>query len=104
VDRRDPGTVERPREIVAAELGQTLADPSAQLARGPLRVRDDEERVDVEAALADGLDEPLHEDGRLARPRPCGDEDDAGRVDRSGLLLAGRAQVGDAHLRTRHIG
>ena len=69
VDGRDPGPVDVAREVVAAELGETLADPGAQLAGRALRVRDHEHAVEREAAVADCAHEPLDEDGRLARAR-----------------------------------
>src|SRR5581483_4779464 len=65
VDRRDPGAVELAREVVAPALGERSADARAKLARGAPRVRDDEDRVDVEPALAYRAHEPLDEHGRL---------------------------------------
>jgi hypothetical protein len=97
VDRRDPRAVELAREVGAAALGQRVADARAQLAGRAPRVRDHEDRVDIEAAVAHGADEPLDEHGGLARARARGDEDLAGRLDRCDLLLV--------HARgTRHIG
>ena len=92
VDGRDPGAVERPREVVAAELVQPLPDAQAQLAGRPLGVRDHEHRVDVEAVLAHRAREALDQHRRLARAGARGDEDEAARVDR-GLLLAGSARA-----------
>ena len=87
VDRRDPGSVERTSEIVAAELVQARADPAAQLARRALRVGDHEHRLDVEPALAHRLDEALDEHRRLAGARTGRDEDLPPRRDRCGLLI-----------------
>ena len=105
VDRGDPGAVELTREIVPVELGEAAADPSAQLARGPFRVRDREHRVDREPAVADGAHEALDEDGRLSGACPGGDEHEPGRVDRRELLGVRRAGLLDhGHVRaTRHI-
>jgi hypothetical protein len=104
VDRGDPGGVELAREIGAAGLGEARANAAAELAGGALGVGDDEERVDVEAALAHRLHEALDEHRRLARPGAGGDEDDAGRLDR-GALLGIRGAHAHAHaLLTRHIG
>ena len=86
MDRRDPGAVELAREVVPAALREGGADPRPQLAGGAARVRDDEDRVDVEAALADRADDPLDEHGRLAGAGAGGDEDLARRLDRGELL------------------
>ena len=73
------------------------ADPRAQLAGCAPCVRDHEDGVDVEPALADAADEPLDEHRGLARPGAGGDEDLPGRLDGRTLLLV--------HARgTRHIG
>src|SRR5204863_4158349 len=45
VDRRDPRTVELPGEIGPPAVRERCPDPGAKLARGPARVRDDEDRV-----------------------------------------------------------
>src|SRR5262249_55435257 len=90
VDGRDPGAVEPALEVVPAELVQPLADAPAQLAGRALGVRDDEDRLDVEAAVADGAAEALDDDGRLAGARPRGDEDDALLLDCAELLLVDR--------------
>jgi len=112
VDGRDPSAVELPRQVEPVEGAQPLADAATQLACRPLCVRDDEDRVDVEAALAHRLDEALDEHGRLAGARSRGDEDDTGLLDRGKLLLARSPERGmrcpyrcaDAHDRlTRHI-
>src|SRR4029078_9073198 len=65
VDRRDPGRVELARRVVPPALQQPLADAAAQLAGRALGVRDHEQRVDVEAALADRLAEALDDQRRL---------------------------------------
>ena len=87
VDRRDPGAVELAREVVPAALGEGGADPRPQLARRAARVRDDEDRVDVEPALCDRTDDPLDEHGRLAGAGAGRDEDLAPRLDRGELLM-----------------
>ena len=102
MDRRDPRAVELAREVVSAALGERRADPRAQLARGPARVRDHEDRVDVEPALGDRADDALDEHGRLAGSGPGGDEDLSPGLDRRELLLV---QLVRAHPRSiRHIG
>jgi hypothetical protein len=78
VDCRDPGPVELAGEIRSSAFEQRRADPGAQLGRRLARVRDHEDRVDVEPALAGRADEPLDEDARLARARPRRDEHIAG--------------------------
>ena len=104
VDGRDPGRVEIARQVVAAELQQPLADPAAQLAGRALGVGDHEDRVDVDAALADRAAEALDDHGRLAGAGARRDEDDALLLDRPELLLVRRG-LHDAHDRfTRHIG
>ena len=100
VDRRDPRGVELPCELGAAGLDEPPADAVAQLACGAFGVGDDQERVDVEPALADRLDEALHEHRRLPGSGAGRDEDDAGRFDRRDLL-----GIGGVHWRlTRHMG
>src|SRR5581483_1465293 len=102
VDRRDPGAVELAREILPAALGERRADPRAQLPGRAPRVRDDEDRVDVEAPVADGANDALDENRRLPRPGAGGDEDLPGRLHGRELLLVERMP---AHARsTRHIG
>ena len=104
VDGRDPGRVELARQVVAVELQQPLADPAAQLAGRALGVGDHEDRVDVDAALADRAAEALDDHGRLAGPGARRDEDDALLLDRP-ELLAVRAVSDRAHdLFTRHVG
>ena len=68
-------------------LGERYADPRAQLAGGASRVGDDEDRVDVEAALCDSTDDPLDEHGRLAGAGTGRDEDLAPGLDRGELLM-----------------
>ena len=103
VDGRDPGGVEVTREVVTVELEQPLADPAAQLAGRALGVRDHEQRVDVEAALADRLAEALDDHGRLAGPGARRDEDDALLLDRPELLAV--RSFDRAHERlTRQVG
>ena len=90
VDRGDPRAVERARQVVTPELVQAGADAASELARGALRVGDHQHRLDVDAALADRLDEPLDEHGRLTGPGAGRDEDLPARRDRRGLLLVQR--------------
>ena len=99
VDRRDPGAVERAGEVVPVAVGERLPDPCAQLAGRLARVRDHEHGVDVDAAVADGAHEPLHEHRRLPGAGPGGDEDLAVGLDGCDLLGVQRR-----HARgTRHI-
>jgi hypothetical protein len=86
VDRRDPRAVERARQVAAAELDEAGADPGPELASRTLRVGDDEQRVDVDAALADRLREALDEHGGLSRAGPGRDEDLASCRDGGRLL------------------
>src|SRR4051794_18017491 len=103
VDGRDPGRVEIARQVVAAELPQPLANPRPQLAGRALGVRDHEDRVDVEAALANRAAEALHDHRRLAGAGAGRDEDDPRFFDRP-LLLDVRSLFDGAHDRfTRHI-
>ena len=102
VDGRDPGAVELAREVVPPALAERVADAGAQLAGRALRVRDHEDRVDVEAVVADRAHEALDEHARLAGAGARGDEDVAARVDRR-LLLGVRDARRHARL-TRHIG
>ena len=87
VDGGDPRAVELAREIVSPPLDESGADAGAQLARRLARVRDHEDRVDVEPALADRAHEPLDQHRRLAGPGAGRDEDLALRLDRRELLL-----------------
>ena len=70
-----------------AALDEAGPDPCAKLAGRPLRVRDDENRVDVEAVVDHGADEALDEHRRLAGARAGGDEHGAVRLDRGALLV-----------------
>src|SRR5207237_3851452 len=85
VDRRDPRCVEVAREVAPAEADEPLADPAAQLTGRTLGVGDDEDRVDVDAAI-ERPDEALDQHRRLARPRAGGDEDEPTGLDRRLLL------------------
>src|SRR5262249_49384796 len=92
VDRRDPRGVELAGEVRAAALRERGPDARAQLAGPAPRVRDHEDRVDVETAIAYGADEPLDKHGRLAGARTRGHEDLSRRLDGRPLLLVhGRA-------------
>ena len=102
VDRRDPGAVELAREVVAAALAQLAPNACAQLTGGLARVRDHEDRADVDPAVADRADEPLDEHGGLARPRAGGEEHAAVGLDR-GLLLRVRGERAHGR-RILHIG
>ena len=97
MDRRDPGAVELARELMPASLEKRRADPRPQLAGGAPGVRDHENRVDVEPAVADRADDPLDEHGCLPGARTGGDEDLAGRFDCAQLLLVHARSI-------RHIG
>jgi hypothetical protein len=87
VDRRDPRAVELEREVRAPPLEQPFANPPPQLPRGALGIGDHEERLDVEAVVDDGADEPLDEHCGLARTRARCDEHAPCRLDRGALLL-----------------
>ena len=100
VDRRDPSAVEVASEVVALDLHEPLADPGAQLPGRALGIGDDEDVLDTEPALADGLDEPLDEDSRLPGPGAGRDEDDAWLVNGRDLLV-GRRRPHECL--TRHI-
>ena len=106
VDRRDPRTVELAREVGAPALAKRRADAAAQLARRLARVRDDEDRLDVDPAVAHGPHVALDENRRLPGSRTGGDEDGARRLDGLELLLVQRAlDLEDRHARfTLHIG
>ena len=106
VDRRDPRAVEIAREIVAAPIDERRPDPRAQLARRLARVRDDEDGVDVEPALADRADVALDEDRGLSGARSGRYEHRAAGLGRGELLVVqpGPALDDDRHGRaTRHI-
>src|SRR5581483_2380942 len=91
-------------EIVAPALGERSADACAELARGAARVRDDEDRVDVEPAIAYRAHEPPDEHGRLAGARAGRDEDLAGRLDRCQLLLVHARGTRQIDHRSHHAG
>ncbi len=100
VDRRDPRPVEAAREVVPAAVGEGCADPGPKLAGGAARVRDHEDRVDVEPAFGDRADDPLDEHRRLAGAGARGDEDLPSGLDRRELLLV---QLVAAHAHGRSI-
>ena len=87
VDRRDPRTVELAREIVPAPSDERRANPRPELPRGLARVRDDEDRVDVDPPLAYGTDVALDEHRRLPRAGARGHEDGALGLDGGELLV-----------------
>ena len=105
VDRRDPRAVELTGEVVPPAVEERGADPAPELARRLARVRDDEDRLDVEPALAHRADVALDENRRLPGPRAGRDEDVPGRLDGLELLVVQprRSLVDDRHARgTRH--
>ena len=106
VDGRDPRAVELTCELRPAPVAQRGADTRSQLAGRLARVRDDEDRFDVDAAVANGAHVALDEDRRLPRARAGRDEDRAFRLDRGELLLVEPGgYLHDRHaLATRHIG
>ncbi len=104
VDGRDPGAVQLAREILPPTLGEGGADARAQLAGGPPRICDHEDRVDVEPAVAHGAHEPFHEHGGLAGARAGGDEDFSGRLDGCDLLLVHARSIRQIGQRSHHAG
>ena len=92
VDGRDPCAVELSREVVTPALVECGSDPAAQLARRLARVRDDEDRLDVDPALAHRSDVALDEHRRLAGAGAGRDEHRAFGLDRSELLVVERAR------------
>ena len=91
-----------PREVVPPAVGERRADPRAQLARGPARVRDHEDRVDVEPALGHRADDAFDENRSLPGARTGRHEDLSPGLDRGELLLV---QVVGTHGRSiRHMG
>ena len=68
-------------------FGESGATRVRKLTRSTPRVRDHEDRVDVEPAIAYGPNETLHEHRSLSRACAGGDEHLAGRLDRCDLLL-----------------
>ena len=91
VDRRDPGAVQLACQAVLAQLQQARSDARAQLAGSAVGVGDDEDRADVELAVADGAREALDEDGGLAGACAGRHEDEPVGVDRGLLLGVGQA-------------
>ena len=87
VDGRDPRAVEIASEIGAAALAKSRADAAPKLTCRLARVRDHEDRLDVDAPLAHRPDVALDEHRRLPRSRARGDEDRALRVDGGQLLI-----------------
>ena len=104
VDRRDPRAVELAREILSPALSECGANARAQLACRAARVRDHEDRVDVEPAVADRTYEALHEDSRLPGPRSRRDEDLAGRLYCRELLLVHERSILQIGQRSHHAG
>ena len=99
VNRGDPRAVESTREIGAPSLDEPGTDTAPQLARRLLGVGDDEDRLDVDALVADGAGEALDEHTGLPRACARGDEHQSARVDRRALFRV------ELHARrTRHIG
>ncbi len=92
VDRGDPGAIEVAGQIGTVELEQARADARPQLPGGAIRVRDHEQRVDVEPVLEHRTGEPLDEHGRLAGAGARRDERRAPRLDRGLLLVVGRSE------------
>jgi hypothetical protein len=104
VDSRDPGAVEPACKVVPPTLGQSRADPRPQLAGRTARVRDHEDRVDVETAIADGADDSLDQDRRLAGAGAGRDEDLSSRFDRCELLLVHARSIRHIGQRSHHVG
>ena len=107
VDGRDPRAVELAREIVSPALVERSPNAAAELARRLPRVRDDQDRLDVDAAVADRADVALDEDRGLPRAGTGRDEHRALGFDGGELLVVQRARrvLDDGHARaTRHIG
>ena len=102
VDGRDPGAVELAREVVASALAQLAPDARTQLTRGLARVRDHEDRADVDPAVAHRADEPLDEHGGLAGAGARREEDATVGLDRC-LLLRVRGERAHGR-RILHIG
>ncbi len=86
VDRRDPGAVDVAGQITPAGGAQPLPNALPQLAGGPLRVGDHEDRVEREPPLEHRQHDPLDEHGRLPCAGARRDEDDAGLRDGGRLL------------------
>src|SRR5262249_43164109 len=67
VDRRDPRAVELASEVGPITVAKRRSNARPQLAGRLARVSDDEDRVGVQTAVADGPDVALDENRRLAR-------------------------------------
>ena len=106
VDRGDPGAVELACEVRPPALSQSGPDARSQLPGRLARVRDDEDRLDVDAAIADGAHVALDQNRRLPGSRAGGHEHRPVGLDSSQLLLVQhRLQLDDRHARaTRQIG
>ncbi len=106
VDGRDPGAVELSREIGAAALAESGTNTAAKLARRLACVRDDQDRLDVDSALAYRTDVALDEDRGLSRSRAGRHEHRAVGFDGGELLVVEPCRhLDDGHgLATRHIG
>ncbi len=66
VDRADPAAVDGAGALVVAELGQAAPQPLGELARRLLGEGEREDRVDVDAVLANGGGDPLDHHRGLA--------------------------------------
>src|SRR4029078_32140 len=106
VNRRDPCTVQLTGEVRSAALAQGGPDPGAQLARCLTRIGDHEDRLDVDASLANGPDVALDEDRRLTRAGARGNEDRTVGLDGGELLpVEPSLRLHDRHARgTGQIG
>ena len=104
VNRRDPGAVELAREVVPSTLGKRGADPRPQLAGGTTRVRDHEDRVDVEPAIADRADDPLDEHRGLAGTGTGGDEHLSPGLDCRKLLIVHARSIRQIGQRSHQLG
>jgi hypothetical protein len=87
VDRGDPRAVELTGQVRPPALAKRSADARPQLACCLSRVGDDEDRVDVDASVADRAHVALDEHGRLPGPGAGRDEHRALGLDRGELLL-----------------
>ena len=83
----------------SASPRSTSADPPAQLSGCLPRVRDDEDRVDVEPVPADGAHVLLDEDRRLARAGARRDEHVPGRLDGGEFVAEPNRLLDDGHVR-----
>ena len=87
VNRGDPRRVELTGEVGPPALAQRGSDARAELTRSLPRVGDDQDRVHVDAALADGTHVALDEHRRLAGAGASRDEHRPLRLDRSELVI-----------------